>query len=86
VDDHLATIWESIADRLSGEIALVHGTRRTPPLRPDELFATIAATRPRTVSTAGDAFARPMTRALDRRAAAGKLTGRASQLLASAHP
>jgi 3-oxocholest-4-en-26-oate---CoA ligase len=28
VDDHLATIWESIADRLPDEIALVHGDRR----------------------------------------------------------
>lgn len=26
-DDHLATIWESIADRLPDEIALVHGSR-----------------------------------------------------------
>jgi fatty-acyl-CoA synthase len=39
---------------------------------PDELFATIAATRPRTVSIAGDAFARPMMRALDRMAATGR--------------
>ena len=38
---------------------------------PDELFTAIAATRPRTVSIAGDAFARPMVRALDQRAAAG---------------
>ena len=38
---------------------------------PDELFATVAATRPRTVSIVGDAFARPMMHALDRRAAAG---------------
>ena len=27
-DEHLATIWESIADRLGDEVALVHGTRR----------------------------------------------------------
>ncbi len=39
---------------------------------PDELFATIAATRPRTVSIVGDAFARPMMHALARRAAAGR--------------
>lgn len=39
---------------------------------PDELFATVAATRPRTVSIAGDAFARPMTHALDRQAAGGR--------------
>jgi acyl-CoA synthetase (AMP-forming)/AMP-acid ligase II len=38
---------------------------------PDELFTAIAANRPRTVSIAGDAFARPMVRALERRAAAG---------------
>jgi 3-oxocholest-4-en-26-oate---CoA ligase len=38
---------------------------------PDELFAAIAATRPRTLSIAGDAFARPMVHALDRQAAAG---------------
>jgi fatty-acyl-CoA synthase len=38
---------------------------------PDELFTAVAATRPRTVSIAGDAFARPMVRALDRRASAG---------------
>jgi len=38
---------------------------------PDELFATVAATRPRTVSIAGDAFARPMMHALDRQAATG---------------
>jgi 3-oxocholest-4-en-26-oate---CoA ligase len=38
---------------------------------PDELFTAIATTRPRTVSIAGDAFARPMVRALERRAAAG---------------
>ncbi len=37
----------------------------------DELFATVAAARPRTVSIVGDAFARPMMHALDRRAAAG---------------
>ncbi len=37
---------------------------------PDELFTAIAASRPRTVSIAGDAFARPMVRALERRAAA----------------
>jgi 3-oxocholest-4-en-26-oate---CoA ligase len=38
---------------------------------PDELFTAIAANRPRTVSIAGDAFARPMVRALERQAAAG---------------
>ena len=38
---------------------------------PDELFATVAAARPRTVSIVGDAFARPMMHALDGRAAAG---------------
>jgi 3-oxocholest-4-en-26-oate---CoA ligase len=38
---------------------------------PDELFTTIAATRPRTVSIAGDAFARPMMHALERQAATG---------------
>ena len=38
---------------------------------PDELFTAIAANRPGTVSIAGDAFARPMVRALERRAAAG---------------
>ena len=38
---------------------------------PDELFATVAAAWPRTVSIVGDAFARPMMHALDRRAAAG---------------
>ncbi len=38
---------------------------------PDELFATVATTRPRTVSIAGDAFAQPMVHALDRQAAAG---------------
>jgi acyl-CoA synthetase (AMP-forming)/AMP-acid ligase II len=38
---------------------------------PDELLATVAAARPRTVSIVGDAFARPMMHALDRRAAAG---------------
>lgn len=38
---------------------------------PDELFTAIQATRPRTVSIAGDAFARPMVRALRQRAAAG---------------
>jgi fatty-acyl-CoA synthase len=37
-----------------------------------ELFAVIAATRPRTVSIVGDAFARPMVHALDRQAAAGQ--------------
>jgi len=39
---------------------------------PDELFAAIAATRPRTVSIVGDAFARPMMRALARQAATGR--------------
>ena len=38
---------------------------------PDELFTAVAANRPRTLSIAGDAFARPMVRALERRAAAG---------------
>jgi acyl-CoA synthetase (AMP-forming)/AMP-acid ligase II len=38
---------------------------------PDELFTAVAATRPRTVSIAGDAFARPMVRALQRQSAAG---------------
>ena len=38
---------------------------------PDELFAAVAAARPRTVSIVGDAFARPMMHALDRRAATG---------------
>ena len=38
---------------------------------PDELFNTVAATRPRTVSIVGDAFARPMMRALHRQAATG---------------
>ncbi len=28
MDEHLATIWESIADQLPGEIALVHGAAR----------------------------------------------------------
>ena len=28
MDEHLATIWESIADRLPGEVALVHGATR----------------------------------------------------------
>jgi fatty-acyl-CoA synthase len=37
----------------------------------DELFAAVAAHRPSTVSIVGDAFARPMLRALDRRAATG---------------
>jgi fatty-acyl-CoA synthase len=37
-----------------------------------ELFAAVAATRPRTVSIVGDAFARPMVHALDRQAAAGQ--------------
>lgn len=37
----------------------------------DELFATVAAARPRTVSIVGDAFARPMLRALERRAGSG---------------
>jgi 3-oxocholest-4-en-26-oate---CoA ligase len=45
---------------------------------PDELFAAVAATRPRTVSIAGDAFARPMLHALDRRAAAGRRYGTSS--------
>ncbi len=39
---------------------------------PDELFAVVAAHRPTTLSIVGDAFARPMLRALDRQAAAGK--------------
>jgi 3-oxocholest-4-en-26-oate---CoA ligase len=37
----------------------------------DELFAAIAKHRPSTASIVGDAFARPMLRALDRQAAAG---------------
>jgi fatty-acyl-CoA synthase len=37
----------------------------------DELFAAIARHRPSTVSIVGDAFARPMLRALDRQAATG---------------
>ncbi len=37
----------------------------------DELFAAVAEHRPSTVSIVGDAFARPMLRALDRRAATG---------------
>ena len=37
----------------------------------DELFRTVARHRPTTVSIVGDAFARPMLRALDRAAAAG---------------
>lgn len=39
---------------------------------PDELFATVERTRPRTVSIVGDAFARPMLRALEHRAATGR--------------
>lgn len=38
---------------------------------PDELFAVIAEHRPSTVSIVGDAFARPMLHALDRKAASG---------------
>jgi fatty-acyl-CoA synthase len=37
----------------------------------DELFAAVARHRPSTVSIVGDAFARPMLRALDRQAATG---------------
>jgi fatty-acyl-CoA synthase len=37
-----------------------------------ELFTTAERTRPRTVSVVGDAFARPMLRELDRRAAEGR--------------
>jgi len=37
-----------------------------------ELFATVERTRPRTVSIVGDAFARPMLKELDRRAAEGR--------------
>jgi 3-oxocholest-4-en-26-oate---CoA ligase len=37
----------------------------------DELFTAVARHRPSTVSIVGDAFARPMLRALDRRAAMG---------------
>jgi len=37
-----------------------------------ELFATVERTRPRTVSIVGDAFARPMLKALDDRAAQGR--------------
>lgn len=38
----------------------------------DELFAAVATHRPSTVSIVGDAFARPMLRALDRQAATGR--------------
>jgi acyl-CoA synthetase (AMP-forming)/AMP-acid ligase II len=38
----------------------------------EELFTTAERTRPRTVSVVGDAFARPMLRELDRRAAEGR--------------
>ncbi|MFI5953164.1 AMP-binding protein [Cryptosporangium sp. NPDC051539] len=38
----------------------------------DELFTTVEHDRPRTVSIVGDAFARPMLRALDARAAEGR--------------
>jgi len=38
----------------------------------EELFATVERTRPRTVSIVGDAFARPMVKELDRRAAEGR--------------
>src|SRR5437763_11119469 len=37
----------------------------------DELFAAVAEHRPSTVSIVGDAFARPMLRALDRQAESG---------------
>jgi fatty-acyl-CoA synthase len=38
----------------------------------EELFTTVERTRPRTVSIVGDAFARPMVKELDRRAAEGR--------------
>lgn len=38
----------------------------------EELFATVERTRPRTVSIVGDAFARPMLKVLDQRAAQGR--------------
>jgi fatty-acyl-CoA synthase len=38
----------------------------------EELLATVERTRPRTVSIVGDAFARPVLKALDRRAAQGR--------------
>jgi 3-oxocholest-4-en-26-oate---CoA ligase len=43
----------------------------SPHLDADELFTAVARHRPSTVSIVGDAFARPMLRALDRQAAMG---------------